>query len=73
MNNDNPMYIGFEGPASSIRMVKISCEVTKASRKRPRVMEIDGSSLVSIVSGPGRMPETKPAAAIPAISCAITV
>jgi len=65
--------MGLDGPISSIRIVKISCEVTKASRKRPRAMEMDGSRLVATVSGPGRRAATKPAAAIPAMSCATVV
>jgi len=62
------MYIGFDGPPSSMRMVRISIDVTKASRKRPRVTEIDASSRVAMMSGPGSKADTKPDAAIEARS-----
>lgn len=67
------MYIGLDGPASSIRIVRTSCEVTKASRKRPQAIEIEGSRVVAMIRGPGNRAETKPAAAMPAMSCAMIV
>lgn len=73
MNSDKPMYIGFDDPASSMRMLRISCAVTNASRNNPRVTEIDASSFVSMVRSPGKRPETKPAAAMAAIICAMIV
>lgn len=65
--------MGLEGPASNIRMVSTSCEVTKASKKRPRATEMDGSSVVAMISGPGNNASMNPAAAMPAMSCAIIV
>ena len=73
MNSDKPMYIGFDDPASNMRMLRTSCAVTNASKNKPLVTLIDASSFVSIVRAPGKRPETKPAAAIAAIICAMMV
>jgi len=56
-----------------MRIVRISWEVTKASKNNPREMDMDGSSLVAMISGPGKRAEMKPAAVMPAISCAAIV
>ncbi|EDP89904.1 hypothetical protein SNOG_20048 [Parastagonospora nodorum SN15] len=68
-----PMCIGFAGPPSSIRIVRINIDVTKASRNRPRAVEMDGSRVVATPSGPGSSAAMKPDAAIPAIICEIMV
>lgn len=51
-----------------MRMVRMSWEVTNASRKRPRVSEMEGESVVAIVRGPGRRAEVKAEAAMEARS-----
>ena len=43
--------------------------MTKASRKRPRVIEMEGESVVVTVRAPGRRPEMKADAAMEAMSC----
>ena len=68
-----PMYIGLDGPPSSMRIVKTSIDVANASSKRPRGTDMLESSWVSILSGPGRRAFTKPDAAIAAITWATVV
>lgn len=57
-------------PLGRIKIVSMSCKVRNISRKRPRVMLIEGSSVVATGSGPGSSAETTAAAQMPPMSCA---